>query len=235
LEKVGGSKETVDLGNSFNLMMGELNHERERSENLLLNILPAPVAKRLKNGEEKIAMSTDNITILFADLVGFTKYSSTVSAEELVDMLNLIFREIDDLIIKYNLEKIKTIGDCYMIAGGIFGEEKHVSNMFILAQDMMNVLDKHNEKYHTTFQIRIGIHYGQAVAGVLGKSKFVFDVWGDSVNIASRMESSGEPNRIQASADYRDALKNNSVNFDEVDRGHIPIKGKGEMNCFFIS
>lgn len=179
-------------------------------------------------------MSTDFITIMFADLVGYTQYSSTVSAEELVDMLNIIFSKIDDLILEFGLEKIKTIGDCYMVSGGIFGDADHEIRMYQFTKRIISMLASHNNQHKTDFKIRIGIHRGKAVAGVLGKSKFVFDVWGDAVNIASRMESSGEPDRIQASSDFTQYLKE-KIEISAIDRGKIKIKGKGEMNCFFLN
>jgi class 3 adenylate cyclase/tetratricopeptide (TPR) repeat protein len=213
----------------------ELTHEREKSETLLLNILPAPIAQRLKSGERAIAERFDAVTVLFADIVGFTKLSANTTPEKLVQGLNAIFERFDALAAKYGLEKIKTIGDAYMVAGGLpERSQDHCQRVARFALEMQAVM--HEEALQTnngeTVQLRIGIHTGAAVAGVIGKSKFAYDLWGDTVNTASRMESHGEAGKIHCSQEVYNTLQQAFL-FEE--RGEMEIKGKGVMRTWFLT
>jgi class 3 adenylate cyclase/Tfp pilus assembly protein PilF len=211
-----------------------LQEAHEQSETLLLNILPAPIAQRLKSGERAIADRFDSVTVLFADIVGFTKLSAQTTPEKLVQGLNTIFERFDKLAKKYNLEKIKTIGDAYMVAGGLpERSEDHSERVAMFALEIQAAM--HEESFRTStgerVQLRIGIHTGAAVAGVIGTSKFSYDLWGDTVNIASRMESHGEAGKIHCSEETYQALKEKFA-FEE--RGEIEIKGRGMMRTRFL-
>ena len=209
-----------------------LEHERMLSENLLNNILPPIISERLKNSSEKIADGFHATTILFADIVDFTIFSSKISPHDLVSILNQIFSLFDALTEKYGLEKIKTIGDAYMVASGIpVARDDHVKIMAELALDMKTEIQKFNEQNSYSFQLRIGIHTGEAVAGVIGVKKFIYDLWGDTVNTASRMESTGVPGEIQVSEITHKLLKDTFI-FEE--RGEIEVKGKGLMKTYFL-
>lgn len=206
--------------------------EREKSEKLLLNILPVSIAERLKENEAVIADHFESTTVLFSDIVGFTSLSEKISPTELVGRLNHIFSAFDDLVQKYELEKIKTIGDAYMVAGG-FPEPKedHTISVARMALEMLDVLADSKLAAEQPVQIRIGIHCGPAVAGVIGVKKFAYDVWGDTVNTASRMESSGLPGRIQLSQQAAMVLQNQ---FEIEERGLIDIKGKGGLKTWWL-
>lgn len=216
----------------LNNAQDSLEIERQRAENLLLNILPPSIAQRLKKQDKIIADDFDKATILFADIVGFTEFSETQSPKNLVAVLNKIFSLFDDLVEKYQLEKIKTIGDAYMVAGGLpsprIDSQKTIAD---LALEMQKVLGDFNKENNQTFEIRIGIHTGAVVAGVIGIKKFIYDVWGDTVNTASRMESHGLPNEIQVSEQTYELLKD-SFSFEE--RGQIDVKGKGMMKTYLL-
>ncbi len=210
----------------------ELAAEKDRSESLLLNILPQAIADRLKRDTSVIADSFPSVSILFADIVGFTKMSAKTAPQALVVMLNEIFSEFDRLAEKYQVEKIKTIGDNYMVGSGLpIAREDHAIAIANMGLDMIDVLDRFNENKQLGLQIRIGINSGPAVAGVIGKKKFIYDVWGDSVNIASRMESHGTPGRIHISQDTYDLIQND---FLCERRGTVEVKGKGQMTTFFL-
>ena len=207
--------------------------EQKKSETLLLNILPRSIADRLKEGETLIADDFENATVLFADLRGFTSISSKISAQELVLMLNNIFSIFDELLIKHSLEKIKTIGDSYMLAGGIpHQREDHAISVASMALDMINVMPQINKESQHSLQIRIGINSGPVSAGVIGKKKFIYDLWGDTVNVASRMESYGINNRIHVSEASYNLLKD-SFQFDKRKIQDIP--GKGSMQTYLIT
>ena len=210
----------------------KLEIERQKSEKLLLNILPYSIAQRLKEGDSVIADHFESTTVLFADIVGFTALSEIVTPAELVGRLNRIFSAFDELAAKHGLEKIKTIGDAYMVAGG-FPEERdgHVNDVAAMALDMLQAVTKCNSEMEQSVNIRIGIHSGPAVAGVIGIKKFVYDVWGDTVNTASRMESSGLPGRIQLSERAETLL---SKDFICEERGTVEVKGKGCMKTFWL-
>jgi adenylate cyclase len=218
--------------NVFRQSEQTLAKERQKSESLLHNIIPPTIADRLKRSPEKIADGFNATTILFADIVGFTVYSKQVSPDKLVSILNEIFSIFDHLTDKYALEKIKTIGDAYMVAGGIpTPRDDHAEAIANMALDMREELEKFNGQNGHTFQIRTGIHSGEAVAGVIGIKKFIYDLWGDTVNTASRMESHGLPGEIQVSEQTYELLKK-SFSFEE--RGEIDVKGKGLMKTYLL-
>ena len=211
----------------------ELKQEKEESERLLLNVLPHLIANRLKNNtNEIIADSFDEVTVIFADLVGFTQLSSHNSPEKMVEMLDDIFSRFDLLAGKYQLEKIKTIGDAYMVVAGIPEyRADHMEAIIKMALEMLQEIEYVNDNSHQNLKIRVGIHSGSAVAGVIGRKKFIYDIWGDTVNIASRMESHGIAGKIQVSKTIYQALKGQ---FPFYYRGTIDIKGKGEMETYLL-
>jgi len=207
--------------------------EQEKSENLLLNILPVPIAQRLKAGEKVIADEHDKAVILFADIVEFTNISEHITPKILVENLNKIFTHFDLLVDKYSLEKIKTIGDAYMVASGLNGiNESQVRNMADLALSMACDIRNFTLDGHTKCELRIGIHIGSVTAGVIGSKKFSYDVWGDAVNTASRMESFGEAGRIQISEEFYNYIKED---YECLHRGKVEIKGKGPMDLYFLT
>ena len=208
----------------------ELALEQGRSEKLLLNILPKSIANRLKNNDMRIADSHESVTILFADIVGFTKLTSSMPPAELVELLSQLFSRFDKQADKYGLEKIKTIGDGYMVVGGApMRLDDHASVIANLALEMQQELIAFNVETNMTLQMRIGISSGPVVAGVIGTSKFAYDIWGDPVNMASRMEQTAPPDSIQVSeATFKLIEKNHHL----VSRGLVKIKGKGEVNTY---
>jgi adenylate cyclase len=210
----------------------ELGLEQARSEKLLLNILPKSIADRLKDNDMRIADSHEAVTILFADIVDFTKMTSSMPPAELVDLLSRIFSRFDTLADKHGLEKIKTIGDGYMVVcGAPVCNENHAEVVAQLAIEMQQTLQEFNEENHKNLQIRIGISSGPVVAGVIGTSKFAYDIWGDPVNMASRMEKTGLAGEIQVSEITYNLLKNNHK---LESRGLVKIKGKGEVSTYFL-
>ena len=209
-----------------------LKFQKEQIEKLLLNILPAPIAGRLQKDPTTIADSFDDASVLFADIVGFTELSSRKTPKELVDLLNVIFSKFDQLAQNHHLEKIKTIGDAYMVVGGLpTPHPKHTEAIAQMALDMQAEMVNINAETGEAFQLRIGINTGQVVAGVIGMTKFIYDLWGDTVNVASRMESSGIPGEIQVTATTYERLKEKFF-FEE--RGNILIKGKGDMTTYLL-
>ena len=206
---------------------------REQSDRLLLNVLPQTVAERLKNNEEVIADSFAEVTVLFADIVSFTELATHISAPELVQLLNRIFSTFDALAEKHKLEKIKTIGDAYMVVGGVpLPRADHAEAIAAMAIEMQQEINKFFRNDDLPFALRIGISTGAAVAGVIGTKKFIYDIWGDTVNIASRMEALGEPGKIQVTAATYECLKSQFV-FEQ--RGAIAVKGKGEMITYWLT
>jgi len=207
--------------------------EQEKSDKLLLNILPESIAERLKNGESLIADDFEDSTVLFADLAGFTKLSSTISATDVVMQLNSIFSLFDGMLIKYSLEKIKTIGDCYMLAGGLPEPDKnHADSVARMALEMLDIIKEINTKTNQSLKVRIGINSGPVAAGVIGKEKFIYDLWGDTVNVASRMETFGSNSKIHVSSSTYLQLKD-YYNFTKRDKINIP--GKGAMQTYFLN
>jgi PAS domain S-box-containing protein len=206
--------------------------EQEKSEQLLLNILPEPIASQLKENQGSIAENFNDVTILFADLVGFTPLSARLKPIELVNLLNEIFSTFDELAEQLELEKIKTIGDAYMVAAGLpVPRYDHAEAIAEMALAMQAKLHGFRSKLGENLQIRTGINTGAVVAGVIGTKKFIYDLWGDAVNIASRMESSGDPGRIQVTAATCERLKH-KYRFEK--RGTIHVKGKGEMETYWL-
>ncbi|WP_315861543.1 adenylate/guanylate cyclase domain-containing protein [[Leptolyngbya] sp. PCC 7376] len=206
--------------------------EQEKSDNLLLNILPPQIATQLKNGSEPVADGFGDVTILFADIVGFTKMSESYPPHELVALLNEIFSAFDTLCEGLRLEKIKTIGDAYMVASGLPERRPdHAVAIAEMALMMQQELQRINAEKNINIRLRIGINSGPVVAGVIGKKKFIYDLWGDAVNTASRMESHSLPGKIQVTASTYELLKNR---FEFQARGEIEIKGKGKMKTYFL-
>jgi class 3 adenylate cyclase len=210
----------------------ELANEQKKSEALLLNILPASIAERLKKHPHTIADAFDETSILFADIVGFTILSERIPPEELVTILNELFSMFDDLTEKHGLEKIKTIGDAYMVVAGLpKRRHDHAEAIAAMALDMRQAMAEYNTTSDNSLQIRIGIHSGPVVAGVIGKKKFAYDLWGDAVNTAARMESHGIPGEIQVTQATYELLKDKFA-FEE--RGSIDVKGKGPMQVYLL-
>ncbi len=206
--------------------------EHARAERLLLNILPPSIAKRLQHDEQVIADRFERASVLFSDIVGFTKLSSTISAPALVSMLNELFSHFDALVDRAGLEKIKTIGDAYMVAAGMpIPMARPTHALAALALNMLQVVEEYNQRHGTSLQLRIGIHTGPVIAGVIGMRKFVYDVWGDTVNMASRMESHGLAGHIQVSEAVYEQLRED---YRLQARGEIHIKGKGTMRTWFL-
>ncbi len=206
--------------------------ERTRSDGLLRNMLPPRVAERLKSGAFTIADSHEQVSVLFADIVGFTNFSAQVSATELVSSLNEVFRRFDALSAEFGVEKIKTIGDAYMVAAGVSAHRvEHAPTLARFALALRDTAALSARPDGQPLQLRIGIHTGPAVAGVIGTSRFAYDLWGDTVNTASRMESHGEPGRIQVSEATAALL---GPEFSLEPRGQIDVKGKGLMRLFFL-
>ncbi|NEO26705.1 MAG: adenylate/guanylate cyclase domain-containing protein, partial [Kamptonema sp. SIO4C4] len=206
--------------------------EQEKSERLLRNILPNAIAERLKQEEQSIAERFDSVSILFADIVDFTSLSAQVPPTELVDLLNDIFSAFDQLAEWYDLEKIKTIGDSYMVAGGIPSTTaNHAEAIADMALDMQLAITRFTRQGGEPFRLRIGIHTGQVVAGVIGIRKFIYDLWGDTVNVASRMESQGVADMIQVTQDTYELL---SDKFFFEKRGEVLVKGKGKMTTYWL-
>jgi len=209
-----------------------LREEQEKSERLLLNIFPEPIAERLKQGQQTIADEFTEVTILFADIVGFTELSTRVPPEKLVMMLNDIFSRFDRLTEKWGLEKIKTIGDAYMVVGGLpTHSDQHAQAVAEMALAMQQEMQQFASKYQEACQLRIGINTGPVVAGVIGMKKFIYDLWGDTVNVASRMESHGVAGGIQVTASTYECLRED---YHLEKRGKIAVKGKGEMVTYWL-
>lgn len=207
---------------------------RVQVENLLLNILPEDVADELEeNPDATIAKSFPKVTVLFTDIVGFTKMSSEMQADDIVKVLNGIVTEFDICAKKNGVEKIKTIGDSYMAASGLCenSDNDGAKKIMKYAKEILLIIDKFNKTSPIKIQIRIGINTGPVVAGVIGKSKFIFDIWGDTVNVASRMESSGRPQQIHVSEQTYIELKKNFIFKESLD---VDVKGKGLMHTYFI-
>lgn len=212
----------------------KLKEEQEKSERLLLNILPASIAARLKHQHLTIADHFDEVSVLFADIVGFTELSSRMSPTNLVEILNQVFSSFDNLVEEHGLEKIKTIGDAYMVVAGLpIPQADHVERIANLALAMQQVLGDITQRHETPLTIRIGIHTGAVVAGVIGIKKFAYDLWGDTVNTASRMESHGVAGAIQVSHQVYEILQYHQ-GYHFTPRGTVDIKGKGLMLVYLL-
>ena len=213
--------------------------EKNRSDNLLHNILPNEIAQELKDKGKATARDYDMVSILFTDFKSFTEQSAKLSAAELVNEINHCFEAFDDIIEKYGIEKIKTIGDAYMAAGGLpVRTDDSVKNTVLAALEMQDFImargKANKEKGHHFFEMRVGIHTGPVVAGIVGVKKFQYDIWGDTVNTASRMETSGEVGKVNISQTTYELLKDHA-NFTFESRGKIAAKGKGNIEMYFVS
>lgn len=206
--------------------------ERRHSDKLLHNILPAIIAERLQKGESMIAETYPEVTVLFADIVGFTKLATELGPREIVSMLNDVFGRFDELVVKHRLEKIKTIGDCYMVVGGVPARSPtHCQQVARFALAALKSFNEYAAEFPYPLRIRIGMHTGTVVAGIVGTQKFSYDLWGDVVNIASRYESTGTPNKIHVSDSVRVRLADD---FAFEDAGEVDLKGKGMMRSWFL-
>ncbi len=241
-----GGDELAALGRSIDEMAGrlevsleetrrhalELEEQRAHSEKLLNNILPVLIADRLKKGESNIAETFPEVTVLFADIVGFTQLSASIPPRQLVHILNDIFGRFDELAVEHRLEKIKTIGDCYMVVGGVPERSPtHCQQVAHFAMAALQALDTYNAETGKQLQMRVGMHTGTVVAGIVGKQKYSYDLWGDVVNTASRLESAGQPGRIHVTDAVRVRLADE---YGFAPRGPIDIKGKGLMETWFL-
>ena len=211
----------------------EVARAKEESERLLLNILPPSIAMRLRSGERVIADRFEDSTLLIADIVGFTQMSSELSADEIVSLLNDLFSVLDGLVERHGLEKVKTIGDSYMVIGGVPLETPdHARRIADFALDMVVAVDELQPSLSHPVSCRIGVSCGPVVAGVIGQKRTIYDVWGDTVNVASRMESLGAPGRIHVSPAAYERLSDRYL-FEE--RGATEVKGKGLMPTYFLT
>jgi guanylate cyclase soluble subunit beta len=209
----------------------DLELERNKSEMLLHAILPAHIARELKDRREVIAEQFEQVTVMFLDLVGFTELTARLSAAAIVNLLNDIFQKFDVLLESTDVEKIKTIGDAYMCVGGLSGlsPKQSAERVALVALQMLHIIE--DTERAERLRARIGIHSGPVVAGVIGASKFSYDLWGDTVNTAARMESHGEPGKIHCTASVHHLLRES---FDFEDRGEIHVRGKGRMQTWFL-
>ncbi|WP_424361916.1 adenylate/guanylate cyclase domain-containing protein [Methylocystis parvus] len=212
--------------------MVELDSERQRSEKLLHNILPAAIAERLRGGEEMIAEVFPEVTVFFSDIVGFTDLSARIGPHATVNMLNELFGKFDELAEKHSVEKIKTIGDSYMVVGGVPNRDPlHCQHIAEFAMEALDFVRGFSKTHPFNISMRMGVHTGTVAAGVLGKKKFSYDLWGDVVNVASRFESSSSPDRIHVSESVRVRLADD---FTFEDAGTVELKGKGTVASFYL-
>jgi len=212
--------------------LSALRLEQAKAENLLLNILPRSIADKLKDEAQPIADHFGSASILFADVAEFTPWSERLPPAEVVGYLDRLFSHFDELAERYALEKIKTIGDCYMVAAGVpTPRPDHARALALMALDMLEAMRSHEEVAHLGHELRIGINSGPVVAGVIGRKRFLYDLWGDAVNTASRMESHGTPGRIQITRATYELLADE---FECEPRGTIEVKGKGEVEAWYL-
>jgi class 3 adenylate cyclase len=224
--------ESINLYGTDVTAAREVEQANRENERLLLNILPRSIAQRLRQGEMVIADRFEEMTVLFADVVGFTELSMRLSPSQLVDMLNRVFSAFDRLADKYGLEKIETIGDAYMVVGGLTpGSLDHAERVADMGVEMIAEVARLRDSSDRGLEIRVGLHTGPAVAGVIGIKKFIYDVWGDTVNTASRMESHGVPGRIQVTGAAYERLRS-AYAFES--RGMIEVKGRGPTATYLL-
>jgi adenylate cyclase len=235
---IGGFGLMLLLAGTFFTQRNRISKARKRSDELLLNILPEEVAEELKATGSAEAVHIDQVTVLFTDFKGFTAMSETLSPQQLVRDLNECFSAFDHITAKYGIEKIKTIGDAYMAAGGLpTPNSTHAMDVINAALEMRNFIAEGKARKIAAglpyFEIRIGVHTGPVVAGIVGVKKFQYDIWGDTVNTASRMESSGAPGKVNISATTHALLSNaDTLRFEP--RGLVAAKGKGDLEMFFV-
>ncbi len=230
LARVNASLERKFLRNQERELFRQVEIEKQKSETVLYRVLPESVAERLKKGEENIAETIEDVTIVFSDLVGFTRLSSDMSPNRLVEILNDIFRSFDHLVAELKLEKVKTIGDAYMVVGGIPPHnENHADRCMEFALSALNEIDGFSKKYELDLKLRIGMCTGPVVAGVIGQTRFTYDLWGDTVNIASRMETLCFPGLIQVVESTYLKLQGK---YPFAHRAEIEVKGKGMMKTY---
>lgn len=214
-------------------MIDELNKANKRSRDLLLNILPLSIANKLEYDAKPFFEELDNVSIMFIDIVGFTKMCSEVGGTYLVKILNDFFGELDDLIANFKVEKIKTIGDAYMIAAGVPDSyDYNCQEIVKLARQILRLLIDFNRRKHTDLHVRIGINNGRVIAGVIGKKKFIYDLWGDSVNLASRLESNGETDRIHVSERVK-YLLGDQCGYEP--HPLVDMKGFGKLQTYLLT
>ncbi|WP_353571441.1 adenylate/guanylate cyclase domain-containing protein [Candidatus Albibeggiatoa sp. nov. BB20] len=230
-------RKTIETKNQqLEQLYQELQHEQLKSENLLLNILPSKIATELKQTGKVEPFYIESVTVLFTDFKGFTKIAATISPQELIQELDYCFSNFDNIIEKHHLERLKTIGDAYMCAAGLCGRETHcldtVHAALEIGEFMQHYIQTKKQQNKPYWDIRIGLHTGSVVAGVVGEKKFAYDIWGDTVNIASRMESASEAGKINISKDSHELVKEH---FAFEYRGKIAIKNCGELEMFFVS
>ena len=226
-------RENVRLENIVRLRTAEVNLEKAKADELLRAILPNEIAVILKDGIRSIGQDFDDVTILFSDIVEFTKTSSGHTASEIVDALNDLFTKFDKRAQRTGIEKIKTIGDAYMAAAGLpTPTENHAQMMIEFAKGILEDLAEYNKNAKIPFNIRIGLNSGPATAGVIGRTKFIYDVWGNTVNVASRMETAANPGGIRVSQAVYDHLKDSGVKFSEPIE--CDVKGKGLMITYDV-
>lgn len=228
--RVRAGLERKHFSNKEHELLEQVQAEKKKSEAILYDVIPVSVAERLRNGERRIADLIDDVTVVFADIVGFTRLSSQIAASELVEVLNQVFLHLDRLAAKYKLEKIKTIGDAYLAVGGIPPHGKgheHLSMRFAL--EALQCVESLGYRDPLNLQLRIGMHTGPVIAGVIGDTRYIYDVWGETVNMASRMESHGMPGRVQVTPETRERLKH-AYEFEQ--RGPIEVKGVGCMPVY---
>jgi adenylate cyclase len=222
-------EEKIDISEKA---LTDLDNERMRSEKLLHNILPATIAQRLQGGEEVIAEVFPEVTVFFSDIVGFTDIAAKLGPHETVHLLNALFDKFDELVEKHGVEKIKTIGDSYMVVGGVPNRDPlHCQHVAEFALDVRAFIETFSKAYPFAIQMRMGIHTGTVAAGVLGRKKFSYDLWGDVVNVASRFESTSRPNMIHVSESVYVRL---SDDFTFLDGGTVELKGKGVVTSHFL-
>jgi len=209
-----------------------LEKEKERTEKLLLNVLPIAIADRLQRGEKVEAETFPEVTVLFADVVGFTKLAAELGPRSVANLLNELFEMFDDLAEKYKLEKIKTIGDCYMAVAGVPDRSPtHAQQMADFSLEALAALKSQNQKMSRNLQIRIGMHSGTVAAGIIGRKKFAYDLWGDVVNVTSRLEGSAEPMKIHVSESVHSRLEDSYL-FEE--RGEVELRNRGKLRTYYL-
>ncbi len=233
IARVQSTLERKVLQDQQKLLFAELEEEKKKSESILFQVLPESVAQRLKRGEASIADAMEDVTVVFADLVGFTALARSIAPDKLVAILNRIFGEFDNIASRFGLEKIKTIGDAYMVVGGIPPYTRgHAIRSIEFGLAVLEAIENFNIESMVKISVRLGMHSGPAVAGVIGHTRFSYDLWGDTVNVASRMEEMSKPDMIQISKETHDLV---SEYYDFQPRGEVAVKGRGPMHAYLTN